>query len=122
MVFSLLPNPWAEDHSVASYKLFKNNLINSKTPKNMATKTLSRRQWIKNSSLVTGSLALLSGSLTDVLATPSKLTPYISTTETMSGEMIRRQAMADIKARLSANENPFGPSEKAKKALMEAID
>ncbi len=40
----------------------------------------------------------------------------------MSGEMIRRQAMADIKARLSANENPFGPSEKAKKALIEAID
>lgn len=87
----------------------------------MATKTLSRRQWIKNSSLVTGSFALLSGSLTDVLAAPT-LSKYTSTTETMSGEMIRQQAMADIKARLSANENPFGPSEKAKKALMEAID
>jgi histidinol-phosphate aminotransferase len=87
----------------------------------MATKTLSRRQWIKNSSLVTGSLALLSGSLTDVFAAPT-LGKYVSTTETMSGEMIRQQAMADIKARLSANENPFGPSEKAKKALMEAID
>jgi histidinol-phosphate aminotransferase len=88
----------------------------------MSTKTISRRQWIKNSSLVTGSLALLSGSLTDVLAAPSKLTPYVSKTETMSSEMIRRHAMADLKARLSANENPFGPSEKAKKALMEAID
>ena len=37
----------------------------------MATKTLSRRQWIKNSSLVTGSFALLSGSLTDVFAAPT---------------------------------------------------
>ena len=37
--------------------------------------------------------------------------------------MIKRQAMAaDLKARLSANENPFGPSEKAKKALVDAID
>jgi histidinol-phosphate aminotransferase len=88
----------------------------------MTTKTISRRQWIKNSSLVTGSLAFLSGSLSDVLAAPNSLNQYVSTTETMSGEMIRRQAMADIKARLSANENPFGPSEKAKKALIEAID
>src|SRR5687767_4292293 len=88
----------------------------------MSTKTISRRQWIKNSSLVTGSLALLSGSLTDVLAAPSTLAPYVSKTETMSAETVRRHAMADLKARLSANENPFGPSEKAKKALIEAID
>src|SRR5690606_22039392 len=47
---------------------------------------------------------------------------YISTTETMSGEMIAKQAVAELKARLSANENPFGPSPKAKKALMDAID
>ncbi|HEX6223536.1 MAG TPA: histidinol-phosphate transaminase [Chryseolinea sp.] len=89
----------------------------------MATKTLNRRQWIKNSTLVTGSLALLSGSLTDAFAKPSKLSKYVSTTETMSADMIRRHALApEIKARLSANENPFGPSEKAKKALVEAID
>jgi histidinol-phosphate aminotransferase len=89
----------------------------------MTTKTLNRRQWIKNSTLVTGSFALLSGSLTDAFSKPSLLTKYVSTTETMSPEMIKRHAMvADIKARLSANENPFGPSEKAKKALMEAID
>ena len=89
----------------------------------MANKTLNRRQWIKNSALATGSLALISGSLTDAFGKPSSsLSKYVSTTETMSGEMIRRQAMADLKARLSANENPFGPSEKAKKALVEAID
>lgn len=87
----------------------------------MTTKTLSRRQWIKNSSMVTGSLALLSGSLSDVFASPSSL-KYVSTTETMSGEMIAKHAVADLKARLSANENPFGPSTKAKKALMDAID
>jgi histidinol-phosphate aminotransferase len=89
----------------------------------MATKTLNRRQWIKNSTLVTGSFALLSGSLTDAFAKPVTLSKYVSTTESMSAEMIRRHAMApDIKARLSANENPFGPSDKAKKALVEAID
>jgi len=88
----------------------------------MATKTLNRRQWIKNSTLATGSFALLSGSLTEALAKPSSLSKYVSTTETMSAEMIKRQAMAvDLKARLSANENPFGPSEKAKKALVDAI-
>jgi len=89
----------------------------------MATKTLNRRQWIKNSTLVTGSFALLSGSLSDAFAKPTSLRKYVSTTETMSAEMIKRQAMAaDLKARLSANENPFGPSEKAKKALVDAID
>lgn len=88
----------------------------------MSTKTLSRRQWIKTSSLVTGSLALVSGSLTGVLAAPSPLTPYVSKSQTLSEEMIKRQAMADVKARLSANENPFGPSEKAKKALMDAVN
>jgi histidinol-phosphate aminotransferase len=89
----------------------------------MATKTLNRRQWIKNSTLVTGSLALLSGSLTDAFAAPSSLSKYVSTTQTMSPEMIKAHAMAaDVKARLSANENPFGPSAKAKQALMDAID
>src|SRR6187455_125199 len=89
----------------------------------MATKTLNRRQWIKNSTLVTGSLALLSGSLTDAFAAPSSLSKYVSTTQTMSPDMIKAHAMAaDVKARLSANENPFGPSAKAKQALMDAID
>ena len=88
----------------------------------MVAKKINRRQWIKNSTLVTGSLALLSGSLIDSFAASRPGSRYVSTTETMSGEEIRRQAMADIKARLSANENPFGPSDKAKKALLEAVD
>ena len=89
----------------------------------MATKTLNRRQWIKNSTLVTGSLALLSGSLTNAFASSTSSGKYVSTTETMSADMIKRHALApEIKARLSANENPFGPSEKAKKALIDAID
>ncbi|HKZ38909.1 MAG TPA: histidinol-phosphate transaminase, partial [Chryseolinea sp.] len=61
-------------------------------------------------------------SLTEALASPSSLTKYVSTTQTVSEEMIKRQAMADLKARLSSNENPFGPSEKAKKAIVDAID
>jgi histidinol-phosphate aminotransferase len=88
----------------------------------MTTKTLNRRQWIKNSTILSGSIALLSGTFTEALASPSSLTKYVSTTQTVSQEMIKRQAMADLKARLSANENPFGPSEKAKKAIVDAID
>ncbi len=88
----------------------------------MTAKTLNRRQWIKNSTILSGSIALLSGSLTEALASPSSLTKYVSTTQTVSEAMIKRQAMADLKARLSANENPFGPSEKAKKAIVDAID
>ena len=45
----------------------------------MATKTLNRRQWIKNSTLATGSFALLSGSLADALAKPASLSKYVST-------------------------------------------
>ena len=82
----------------------------------MANKTLNRRQWIKNSALATGSLALVSGTLSNAFGkSSSPLVQYVSTTETMSGEMIRRQAIADVKARLSANENPFGPSRKQRK-------
>ena len=89
----------------------------------MTSNTINRRQWIKSSVLATGSFTIISGSLSNAFGkAPTSLQKYVSTTETMSGEMIRRQSMVDLKARLSANENPFGPSAKAKKALVEAID
>lgn len=85
----------------------------------MAT-TINRRKWIRNSTLLTGSLAFFSGALTDLAAMPASLTPQAKTTP---DNILTPQAMAaDVKARLSSNENPFGPSDKAKKAIIEAIE
>ncbi|MCU0355630.1 MAG: aminotransferase class I/II-fold pyridoxal phosphate-dependent enzyme [Cytophagales bacterium] len=67
--------------------------------------SLGRRQWLRLSALMAGSAVL--GSNMQAVA-----------------DTRRRAFLADlpvIKARLSANENPFGPSDKAKKALTEAI-
>ncbi len=71
----------------------------------MVTSSINRRQWLKLSALVT--TGAMSASWR-AAATPQ----------------LRKSFLADmpvIKARLSANENPFGPSEKAKKALLEAV-
>ena len=87
----------------------------------MSTTTINRRQWLKSSTLATGSLAaFLSGNISDLIAAPSR--KYVSKTVTMSEEEIFLLAPPDLKARLSSNENPFGPSPKAKKAIAEAVD
>ena len=88
----------------------------------MTTPTINRRQWLRNSTLVTGSLAFLSGNFSDLLAAPANNVGYKSKTFTISEEELLLSAPPDLKARLSSNENPFGPSLKAKKAIQEAID
>ena len=86
------------------------------------TTSLSRRQWLKTSTLASGSIALLGGNLTSLIAAPSKSTGYVSKTFTISEEELLLSAPSVLKARLSSNENPFGPSDNAKKAIQEAID
>ncbi|MDJ1466256.1 histidinol-phosphate transaminase [Cytophagaceae bacterium DM2B3-1] len=71
----------------------------------MLTSSINRRQWLKLGAMFTTGAAL-------------------GTSLNASGMSQRKKFLADIpaiKARLSANENPFGPSEKAKKALMQAV-
>ncbi|HEX5169239.1 MAG TPA: histidinol-phosphate transaminase [Cyclobacteriaceae bacterium] len=87
----------------------------------MKTNTLSRRQWLKTSTLASGTVALLGSNLSSLIAAPNHAN-YGSKTFTMPEDELLRNAPPILKARLSSNENPFGPSAKAKKALEEAID
>jgi histidinol-phosphate aminotransferase len=83
--------------------------------------SLNRRNWIKSSAFMAGGLALFSGTISKLAAMPvaKKLGP-------LTKRFTDMDAIADappvLKARLLANENPFGPSPAAKKAVQEAID
>ena len=84
--------------------------------------TMNRRSWIKTSSLLTGGLTMLSGAVSAfTTTTAARITGFTrKTTQTFNGETIPKD-FPKLKARLFANENPFGPSEKAKKAIQDAI-
>jgi histidinol-phosphate aminotransferase len=83
---------------------------------------LNRRSWIKSSAVLAGSIAFFSGDL-KLLAKPvSGQNTAFEAVEFESDEAFFQNAVVDVKARLSANENPFGPSPKAKKAITDALD
>jgi len=83
--------------------------------------SLNRRNWIKTSALMAGGLALASGTINKLAAMPVikklGLNPKPATDET-----VLLQAPPAMKARLLANENPFGPSAAAKKAISDSLD
>ncbi|QKJ29996.1 histidinol-phosphate aminotransferase family protein [Mucilaginibacter mali] len=87
----------------------------------MAT-SLNRRNWIKTSALMAGGLAVASGTLEKLSAMPLKQSLASPLNSCLTDREAILQAPPVMKARLSANENPFGPSAAAKKAIQEAID
>lgn len=83
--------------------------------------SINRRNWIKTSAFMAGSVTFFSGALNKLSAMPMK----VKTTVLGSDRVIEQdilQAAPAMKARLSANENPFGPSPAAKKALIDAME
>ena len=85
---------------------------------------IHRRQLLKAGALLAGGLPIVSGLLGKAQASPI----YSSGNGMIvPGPMARTErdialnAPAELKARLFANENPFGPSDKAKKAIIEAM-
>lgn len=76
---------------------------------------MNRRNWLKSSAFLAGGLTFFTGSLHQILAAPSR-----AFRKRITDESIALAAPPELKARLFANENPFGPSEKAKKAIQEA--
>jgi len=78
---------------------------------------MNRRNWLKSSALLAGGITFLTGSINQILAAPSRLVR-----KRITDESVILAAPPEIKARLSANENPFGPSDKAKKAIQETIE
>jgi histidinol-phosphate aminotransferase len=79
---------------------------------------MNRRNWLKASTLLTGGFAFAPAAWNKLEASPANNNPasepFISDAELLADVPI-------IKARLSANENPFGPSEKAKIAITGAM-
>lgn len=78
---------------------------------------MNRRNWLKTSALLTGGLTLLNEKIQAKGIAPVSSS---SASWTMKEEALIAE-FPKVKARLFANENPFGPSEKAKKAIQEAI-
>lgn len=83
-------------------------------------KNFNRRDWLKTSVLSLGSMSLLQGSLFAKSASSVQAVGWNNTS--MIKEIITPlDNEIKMKARLSANENPFGPSTKVQKAIAESI-
>lgn len=80
------------------------------------TNSMNRRNWLKTTALFTGGLTMLPPALSRLQAAPlpTKHIPFAS-------DFIQPKIPVNLKARLFANENPFGPSEAAKKAIMNSL-
>ncbi|MDT3405520.1 pyridoxal phosphate-dependent aminotransferase [Mucilaginibacter terrae] len=84
--------------------------------------SINRRNWIRSSALMAGSAAFFSGALNKLSAMPVKAKQVLFGKEHLTDADVILQGPPVMKARLSANENPFGPSPAAKKAMTEAME
>jgi len=80
--------------------------------------TMDRRKMLKAGVFMAGGISLASGLLNKLAARPVN-TCYNHAF--ISDESVILNGPEDLKARLFANENPFGPSAKAKQAIAEAL-
>jgi histidinol-phosphate aminotransferase len=83
--------------------------------------TIDRRKLLKSGMLMAGGLPLVSGLFNSVAARPALNVCYPEIEEYITDEQAVLGAPIEMKARLNANENPFGPSGKAKKAIEDAL-
>ncbi len=81
--------------------------------------TIDRRKLLKTGFMMAGGLPLVSGFFNEVAARPALNICYPE--DIITDESLVMGAPAALRARLSANENPFGPSDKAKKAIEDAL-
>ncbi|HXB09941.1 MAG TPA: histidinol-phosphate transaminase [Puia sp.] len=86
--------------------------------------SISRRTLLKRGALLAGGLPFAASLLDQVQASPLITKPgdaALPYSEAWTEKTIALNAPVPLKARLFANENPFGPSDKAKKAILEAL-
>jgi histidinol-phosphate aminotransferase len=86
---------------------------------------MNRRNWLKSSALLAGGLTFFSGSFSPLMAKPSRALGRRMAEDSLNDltdEAVNLASPPQLRAKLNSNENPFGPSEKAKKAVMEALD
>jgi len=79
---------------------------------------MNRRDWLRTSALAAGALTLPNGIVQNLSAAP--IAAPANAYRKYTDQAIAQQ-FPNLKARLFANENPFGPSEKAKKAIVDAM-
>ncbi len=77
--------------------------------------SINRREWLRKSALLTGSAALMPGFLQSLKAAPASITA------TPAAITFMPDTSQPMKARLIFNENPFGPSDKVKAVISDAI-
>jgi histidinol-phosphate aminotransferase len=88
--------------------------------------TISRRNLIRRGALLAGALPFAGSLLDKVQAAPftGSVTGHAATSylaDSWTERDIALNAVEPLKARLFANENPFGPSDKAKKAIIDTV-
>jgi histidinol-phosphate aminotransferase len=83
-------------------------------------KTTNRRQWLQRAGLSSAGL-LLAPAITTQARPPATAKTWSSQSRVWERNLTFTPEMNGLKARLLANENPYGPSDKAKVAMMEAI-
>jgi len=83
--------------------------------------SINRRSWIKSTALLAGGTAFLSGTISKLAAMPKRIQANFFG-DRLADEAAVLQSPPAMKARLLANENPFGPSAAAKKAVQDALD
>jgi histidinol-phosphate aminotransferase len=86
--------------------------------------TISRRSLLRTGTLLAGGLPFAASLFEQTQASPvskSRSYEFIPQGASLTDREIALGAPPELKARLFANENPFGPSDKAKKAIMEAL-
>ena len=86
--------------------------------------SISRRNLLKAGALLAGGLPFAASLLDQAQASPvntNRVNHLIPQGSLLTEKDIALNAPAELKARLFANENPFGPSDKAKKAILEAL-
>lgn len=86
--------------------------------------SMNRKDWLKSSGLLlAGGLSVLSTGVSARERSVKDISRRLTSSRKFVSDIEFEQlAPGPIKARLNANENPFGPSPKAKEALMAAID
>jgi histidinol-phosphate aminotransferase len=87
----------------------------------MTPTELSRRAWIKNSAITMTGLVAGLGLIKNASANPAfGMKPYKGTYNLLENYHIAPPDIENLKARLLANENPWGPSKKATAAIAAA--
>jgi len=79
---------------------------------------MNRRSWLKRTSLLAGTAAFAPAVFTDIAAAPLRKIPF---RKLPSDFRFDPRIPEVLKARLFANENPFGPSQAAKQAVSDSL-